>query len=508
MKEQSAPTITGYSPTYSGKGWAKSMEEAQGLSGVTVTNDLVAEVVAQQLESMLSVGNYDGVKLLLAPVQPVDVAEAVGCLPRTLQALAFRLLGKDEAIEVYEYLEPAIQQSLLERLRSSEVLELVEEMSPDDRVRLLDELPAKVVRRLLVELSPAERRVTAQLLGYAPETAGRLMTTEYIDLKEFHSAAQALTIVRRRARETETIYSLYVTDGQRHLSGILSLRDLVTADPTDCIGDVMTREVVSVGTDTDQEEVARAIQRYDFLAVPVVDRERRLVGIVTVDDVIDVIEQEATRDLYAAGAVEAGDEDDYFQSNLFTVARRRVVWLSVLVVASFFTSQVIALNEQVLKEVVLLAAFIPLLAGTGGNVGAQSSTVVIRGLSTKSISSLGPFQAVVRETASGALLGLLMMLLVVPFAWWRGESPLVGISVGISLLAITTLAATAGAAFPLLFDRMGLDPALMSTPFITTCTDVVGTLIYLKTAEWLLLNAPQLLTATGISTHLLAALAF
>ena len=165
------------------------------------------------------------------------------------------MLGKDEAIEVYEYLEPAIQQSLLERLRSSEVLELVEEMSPDDRVRLLDELPAKVVRRLLVELSPAERRVTAQLLGYAPETAGRLMTTEYIDLKEFHSAAQALTIVRRRARETETIYSLYVTDGQRHLTGILSLRDLVTADPTDCIGDVMTREVVSVGTDTDQEEV-------------------------------------------------------------------------------------------------------------------------------------------------------------------------------------------------------------------------------------------------------------
>ena len=484
------------------------MEEAHGRSGVSVTNDLVAEVVAQQLESMLSVGNYDGVKLLLAPVQPVDVAEAVGCLPRTLQALAFRLLGKDEAIEVYEYLEPAIQQSLLERLRSSEVLELVEEMSPDDRVRLLDELPAKVVRRLLVELSPAERRVTAQLLGYAPETAGRLMTTEYIDLKEFHSAAQALTIVRRRARETETIYSLYVTDGQRHLTGILSLRDLVTADPSDCIGDVMTREVVSVGTDLDQEEVARAIQRYDFLAVPVVDRERRLVGIVTVDDVIDVIEQEATRDLYAAGAVEAGDEDDYFQSNLFTVARRRVVWLAVLVIANIFTTQVIAMNDGVLREVVMLAAFIPLLIGTGGNVGAQSSTVVIRGLSTQSISGLGPLRAIGRETVAGALLGLLMMVLVVPFAWWRGESALVGLSVGMSLLAITTLAATAGAAFPLLFDRMGLDPALMSTPFITTCTDVAGTLIYLQTAAWLVRNLPQLLQATGISTQLTLAVAF
>lgn len=473
-------------------------------SGTTLAHPMLAEVVTRQLESMLSVGNYDGVKMLLAPVQPVDVAEAIGSLPRTLQALAFRLLSKDEAIEVYEYLDPAVQQSLLERLRSGEVLELVEEMSPDDRVRLFDELPAKVVRRLLAELSPAERKVTAQLLGYAPETAGRLMTTEYIDLKDFHSAAQALTIVRRRARQTETIYSLYVTDGERHLTGILSLRDLVTADPEDRIGDVMTREVVSVGTDTDQEDVARAIQRYDFLAVPVVDRERRLVGIVTVDDVIDVIEQEATRDLYAAGAVEAGDEDDYFQSNLFTVARRRVVWLSVLVVASFFTSEVIALNEQVLKEVVLLAAFIPLLAGTGGNVGAQSSTVVIRGLSTQSIASLGRIKAVVREATAGLLLGLLMMILVVPFAWWRGESPLVGLSVGTSLLAITTLAATAGAGFPLLFDRMGLDPALMSTPFITTCTDVVGTLIYLKTAQWLLVHMPQLLQSTGISAHFLA----
>mgnify|MGYP001379694840 FL=1 len=477
-------------------------------SGTTLAHPMLAEVVTRQLESMLSVGNYDGVKMLLAPVQPVDVAEAIGSLPRTLQALAFRLLSKDEAIEVYEYLDPAVQQSLLERLRAGEVLERVEEMSPDDRVRLFDELPAKVVRRLLAELSPAERKVTAQLLGYAPETAGRLMTTEYIDLKDFHSAAQALTIVRRRARQTETIYSLYVTDGERHLTGILSLRDLVTADPEDRIGDVMTREVVSVGTDTDQEDVARAIQRYDFLAVPVVDRERRLVGIVTVDDVIDVIEQEATRDLYAAGAVEAGDEDDYFQSNLFTVARRRVVWLSVLVVASFFTSEVIALNEQVLKEVVLLAAFIPLLAGTGGNVGAQSSTVVIRGLSTQSIASLGRIKAVVREATAGLLLGLLMMILVVPFAWWRGESPLVGLSVGTSLLAITTLAATAGAGFPLLFDRMGLDPALMSTPFITTCTDVVGTLIYLKTAQWLLVHMPQLLQSTGISAHFLAVTLF
>ena len=446
----------------------------------------VAESVAQELEAMLSAGNYDGVKSLLNPVQPVDIAQAIGTLPMILQALAFRLLNKNEAIEVYEYLDPSVQQNLLDRLRSNEVLDLVEEMSPDDRVRLFDELPAKVVRRLLSELSPEERRVTAQLLGYQSETAGRLMTTEFIDLKEFLSVSQALKLVRQRATFSETIYSLYVTDKERHLTGILSLRDLVVADPDSLIGEVMTREVVNIRTDTDQEEVARAIQRYDFLALPVVDLEKRLVGIVTVDDVIDVIEQEATRDIYAAGAVQAGDEDDYFQSNLFVVARRRIVWLAVLVLANGLTTQVIAMNDDVLKQVVLLAAFIPLLIGAGGNVGAQSSTVVIRGLSTQRIQRLGFFKVISREALAGALLGILMAIFVVPFAWWQGQGPLVATAVGISLMAITTLAATAGASLPLLFDRMGLDPALMSAPFITTATDVAGVLIYLKTASWLL----------------------
>jgi magnesium transporter len=329
--------------------------------------------------------------------------------------------------------------------------------------------------------------VTAQLLGYEPETAGRLMTTEFIDLKEFHSVAQALTIIRRRARDTETIYALYVTDASRHLTGILSLRDLVVAEPEERLGDVMTREVVSVGTDTDQEEVARVIQRYDFLAVPVVDREERLVGIVTVDDVIDVIQQEATRDLYAAGAVQAGDEDDYFQSNLFTVARRRVVWLLVLLLANSGTAAVIASMDDVLNKVVVLAAFIPLLIGTGGNVGAQSSTVVIRGLSTQRIQSLGTWAAIWRESVAGALLGLLMIIVVIPWAAYVSHwNWLVAWAAGISLVAITTLAATAGAALPLLFERIGLDPALMSAPFIATATDVAGVFIYLRTASWLL----------------------
>ena len=453
-----------------------------------LTELTASEKIAADLEQLLIAGNYDTAKLILEPSQPVDIAEAIGKLPQILQALAFRLLKKDEAIEVYEYLEPIVQQTLLERLRSGEVLEIVEKMSPDDRVQLFDELPAKVVKKFLSALSPGERKVTAELLGYKPETAGRLMTTEFIDLKEMQTAQEALSLIRKRAPFTETIYSLYVTDKERHLTGILSLRDLVVAEPHMQIGEVMTREVVNTTTDTNQEEVARAIQRYDFLALPVVDKENRLVGIVTVDDLIDVIEQEATRDIYAAGAVQAGDEDDYFQSGLFTIARRRIVWLLILVLANGITTKVIAMNDQILSEVVILAAFIPLLIGTGGNVGAQSSTVVIRGLSTQKIKSLGSFKAIMKEALTGALLGILMLIVVIPFAWWQGEGPLIGLAVGISLLSITTLAATAGALLPLMFDRMGLDPALMSSPFITTATDIAGVFIYLNTATWLMSN--------------------
>ena len=448
-----------------------------------------SEKITSQLEELLIAGNYDMAKLVLEPSQPVDIAEAIGSLPQILQALAFRLLKKNEAIEVYEYLDPIVQQTLLDRLRSGEVLEIVEKMSPDDRVQLFDELPAKVVRKFLSALSPGERKVTAELLGYEPETAGRLMTTEFIDLKEMQTAEEALSLVRKRAAFTETIYSLYVTDKERHLTGILSLRDLVTADPKKQIGDVMTRDVVNTTTDTNQEDVARAIQRYDFLALPVVDKENRLVGIVTVDDLIDVIEQEATRDIYAAGAVQAGDEDDYFQSGLFTIARRRIVWLLILVLANGITTKVIAMNDKILGDFVILAAFIPLLIGTGGNVGAQSSTVVIRGLSTQKIKSLGSLKAILRELLTGALLGVLMLIVVIPFAWWQGDGPLIGFAVGISLISITTLAATAGALLPLLFDRMGLDPALMSSPFITTATDIAGVFIYLNTATWLLSNS-------------------
>jgi magnesium transporter len=296
---------------------------------------------------------------------------------------------------------------------------------------------------------------------------------------------QALERIRKLANASEIIYYLYVTDASRHLTGIVSLRDLVLADPDVSLAEIVTREVVSVYTDTDQEEVARLIQRYDLLAIPVVDREQRLVGVVTVDDVMDILEQETTEDIYTLGGVQS-DGDNYFQTNLLAVARKRVVWLFVLLLTNTVTGSIIQSHEAILQQVVTLAAFIPLLTGTGGNVGAQSSTVVIRGLNTDEIRSLGVGYVIAREALAGVLLGTILGSVATLWSFWLQGNLMVSLSVGGSLIAIALLASVAGSALPFLFRGLGLDPALMSAPFITTAVDVLGVLIYFTIARLVL----------------------
>ncbi len=445
----------------------------------------LVESVRSQLETLLEQKNFEVAKALLVPVQLVDIALVIESLPKAMQAIAFRLLSKQEAIEVYEYLDSSIQQSLITKLKHQEVLEIIEQMSPDDRVRLFDELPAKVVRRLLLQLSPAEREATALLLGYKEGTAGRVMTTEYLSVKENLTVSQAIERIRTLASATEIIYYLYVTDRERRLTGTLSFRDLVLAQPEQSLGEIMTRDVVLVHTDTDQEEVAQIIQHYDLVAVPVVDTENRLVGIVTVDDVLDILQQEATKDIYTQGGVEAGG-DKYFQTNIFQAARKRVVWLFVLLIANTGTSAVISNQEDLLRQVVGLTAFIPLLIDAGGNVGAQSSTVVIRGLNLREVGIRKALQVVTRETITGALLGIMLAIAVIAWAYFLEGSLPIAMTVGISLLAITILAAVSGSGLPFLFGAIGFDPALMSAPFITSIVDVLGVFIYLMLARTIL----------------------
>lgn len=451
-----------------------------------ISRQELREIVRSQLQALLEQEDLQGAKALLLPVQPVDIAAVITELPAAKHAIAFRLLSKNEAIEVYEYLDSNVQQALIEEFKQQDVLDIVDKMSPDDRARLFDELPAKVVRRLLDRLSPTERQATTLLLGYKPDTAGRLMTTEYIALKENSTVAQALERVRRLADVTETIYYLYIIDESRHLTGVLTLRSLLTAQSERTVGEVMKREVVFVRTDTDQEEVARLVQDYDFGAVPVVDTEERLVGIVTVDDVLDIIEQETTEDIYALGGVESGG-DKYFQTtNLFKIAQKRVKWLLVLLFANTATSAVISNQEEIIEQVVALAAFIPLLIDAGGNVGAQSSTVVIRGLNLREVNLKKALSIITREAIVGVLLGVMLGLAVIVWAYFLENSWGVAIAVGVSLLAITFLASVSGSALPFLFSKLGLDPALMSAPFITSVVDVLGVLIYLWVARLIL----------------------
>ena len=453
-------------------------------SQTTSTSEL-RKLVRTQLQLLLEEGNLAGAKSLLVPVQPVDIAEAIEGLPESTQVIAFRLLSKAEAIEVYENLDSAVQQSLIQKFKRQEVIDIVDKMSPDDRARLFDELPAKVVRRLLAQLSPGERQTTFLLLGYGEDTAGRIMTPEYISLKENLTITETLERIRSLANASEVIYYLYVTDASRHLTGIVSLRDLVISSPDKTLSEIMTRDVIFVNTDTDQEEVAHLIQRYDLLALPVVDREKRLVGVVTVDDVLDILQEEATEDIYALGGVQS-DGDNYFQINLITVARKRVVWLFILLLTNTVTGTIIKSQEAILQQMAILAAFIPLLTGTGGNVGAQSSTVVIRGLNTQEIKDIGPAQVVFRESLAGILLGTILGVMATVWAYWLQGNWVVACSVGVSLVAIALLASLAGSALPFLFRSLGLDPALMSAPFITTAVDVLGVLIYFNIARTVL----------------------
>jgi magnesium transporter len=442
-------------------------------------------LVRSQLQALLEQENLQGAKALLVPVLPVDIAEVITDLPKEMQAIAFRLLSKAEAIEVFEYLDSSVQQALLAEFKRQEFLNIVDQMSPDDRARLFDELPAKVVRRLLEQLSPEERAATALLLGYKPDTAGRIMTPEYVSLRENWTVAQALEQLRNLANERETIYYMYVTDDERHLKGVLSLRDLVLAQTDQLIHSIMNQDVIAVHTDTDQEEVAQVIQRYDLLAVPVVDVEDRLVGIITVDDILDVVQQETTEDIYTLGGLQSGD-DNYFQTNLFTVARKRVVWLLILLITNTGTTAVIQSQEDLLEQVVALAFFIPLLIDTGGNVGAQSSTVVIRGLNTNEVQIKKALGIIRREAIAGTLLGIMLGVIVMVWAFMLQRDWGVAMAVGVSLSAISILASVSGSALPFLFKALKFDPALMSAPFITTAVDVLGVLIYLMIARWIL----------------------
>lgn len=413
-----------------------------------------------------------------------DIAEELTRLPPSECALVFRLLDRDRALAVFELLEPVHQQAVLEGLRGDRFRELVEGMEPDDRARLVGELPAKVANRVLSGLSPRERAMTAALLGYPEETAGRIMSPAFVNLVETMTVAAALDRVRRAGAEAETVYTLPVTDHERRLRGIVSLRQLVLADPSAVVGELMVTDVHAVRATDDQEVAARLLRETDVLAVPVLDSEDRVVGIITVDDAMRVLEDEDTEDLAFHGASQPLGRP-YLTASVLGLARSRAVWLLFLIVAATLTVNVLKVFEDTLDEVVTLALFIPLLIGTGGNSGTQASTVVIRAMAVGEVRISDLPLVLWREARVGLLLGL--MLAVVSFGPVTVLFDLdMALVVSITIVAVCTWATCAGSVLPILARRAGVDPAVVSAPVVTTLVDATGLIIYFLVARGVL----------------------
>ncbi len=417
----------------------------------------------------------------LSELDVLGVAERLGRLQAAERAKLFRLLPKGKALEVFQLLDAAHQEELLGGLRDEQVLRLVQEMDPDDRARLFDEMPAMVVRRLLGQLSPRERSMTSRLLGYEEESAGRIMTPKFVRILQTQSVEDAMERVRRRAAAAETIYLLPVTDEELRLVGTVELKDLMLAEPQAAISEIMKEDTRAVRVDEDQEKVARLIQAADVLAVPVIDFEGRVVGLVTVDDAMDVLGAEEGEDLARTGAAEPLGRP-YFSASIFYIARSRMVWLLLLVVAATLTVQVLSTFEATLEAAVGLALFIPLLIGTGGNAGAQSATTIVRSMALDDVRPGDLLRVIARESRVGFLLGLCLAVLGYGPVWLIFGQDLATV-VSLSLVAICTLASLVGSLMPLLARRFGVDPAVVSAPFVTTIVDATGLIVYFLIAQ-------------------------
>ncbi|MFM7363106.1 MAG: magnesium transporter [Cuspidothrix sp.] len=436
-------------------------------------------MLTQEIRNSLDIADLNQLKLDLNCLQPVDVGEYISQLPEKQRAIAFRLLNKDQAIDVFEYLPTEIQQELINSLHDAQVVHLVEEMSPDERAELFDELPAGVVKRLLQQLSPEQRQATSTILGYPEGTAGRVMTTEYVRLRRGLTVGEALSKIRLQDEDKETIYYAYVTDDNRTLVSVVSLRQLLFTFPDVLIKDIASPHVVKVRTETPQEEVARIMQRYDLIAIPVVDREDRLVGIITIDDVVDILEEEATEDIQKLAGV-SGDEEAL--SPAYITLRKRLPWLLGIMGLYIGAASAIAPFQSVIAAVPVLAVIMPIFSNTGGTVGIQALTVTIRGLGVGEVSPEDTFKILRKELLAGlgTALALGMTMIALSSIWAKPQERWVALIAGVVMATNTMVAVTLGTLLPMGLKRWKLDPALMSGPLVTTMLDTIGFLTFLS----------------------------
>jgi magnesium transporter len=399
-------------------------------------------------------------------------------------------------LSIFEHLDTDEQQNLLHSLTDESAIEFVNELQPDDRVRLLDELPATMARKLINSLTPEERRSTNILLGYENETAGRIMTPEYISLRGDMSVDDALGKVRKEAKGKETIYNLYITNNSRRLEGVISLKELLMADGEVKVEEIMTKKAISVFTDTDQERVARTLQDMDLLAIPVVDKEERLVGIVTIDDAIDILEEEATEDILNQAGLVAGKEanrsETLIQGSLFSIWKVRLPFLFIAIFGGMVAALVMEGFEEVLESVVAVAFFIPLVMDTGGSVGTQSSTVFARGVVLGHIRLENFAKHFVKEIGVGFSLGAMsgfisgIIVTIIDNVFWDGGTPMLGVAVGLAMVITMTFASLLGFLVPFVLVKLNVDQAAGATPIITSLKDISGLFIYFASVTLIL----------------------
>ncbi|NLX23479.1 MAG: magnesium transporter [Phycisphaerae bacterium] len=454
---------------------------------------MFGKLIGPDIEEMIANREFIALRKAILSLDPSSVAELMEDLPPQDVGVVFRILPRGLAADIFEYLPLENQEELLRSLGREHVAAVLNEMDPDDRTALLEELPGTVTQRLLALLSPEERRVATQLLGYPEESIGRRMTPDYVALRDSWTVAQVLEHIRKVGHDRETLNVLYVVDERGRLIDDIRLREVILADPAAPLSSIMDRQFSALRVDQDQEEAVREFQRLDRVALPVVDSAGMLVGMVTVDDVMDVAEEEVTEDMQKMAAVEALDAP-YLDVGFFTMVRKRVIWLSVLFLGQMLTATAMGYFEDEISQAIVLALFIPLIISSGGNSGSQTATLVIRAMAIRELHMRDWWRVLVREAGSGftlgCLLGLIALLRIGLWPWREevyGEHYfMVAITVAVSLIGVVMYGTLVGSMLPMVLRRLGLDPAVSSAPFVATLVDVTGIVIYFTIAALML----------------------
>ncbi|MDU5081358.1 magnesium transporter [Tissierella sp. P1] len=429
---------------------------------------------------------YIEIKRELSEMNEVDVAELLDPLDAHMTLLIFRMLPKDLAVEVFAHFSMEQQLGIINSVTDKELEYIMDELFFDDMIDLIEEMPANIVKKVLKSTKEDERKLINQFLRYPADSAGSIMTIEYVDLRKGITVKEALAHIKETGLNKETVYTCYVTDRKRTLEGFVSLRTLVTSDENLLIDDIMENEVIRVNTHDDQESVANVFRKYGFLALPVVDNENRLTGIITVDDIMDIMEQEATEDFQRMAAM-APSEEAYLDTGVLTLAKHRLPWLLILMVSATFTGRIMGKFENVLASVVVLSTFIPMLMDTGGNSGSQSSTLIIRGLATGEITTHDWWKVLWKElrisfVVGVALAGINFMRLIL----LERVDILIAITVSITIVVTVMASKIVGGILPLIAKRLRMDPAIMAGPLITTIVDALALMVYFGIATVLL----------------------